>query len=186
MGVIVTDGPAAVQSRHRRSPEIHGGVTIPGAAHIGHHRSQAQLRQVPMPTILVIDPDPDSMEILHALLRFHGFDVLVCREPSAGIAVALEARPAAIVSDVFVRTASGWAILEYLKANARTADIPVMVVTAYATADDEDRARRAGADRFLTKPFRAMEVIEVLTELLSRGPAHPDEVRPRGGEDANS
>jgi CheY-like chemotaxis protein len=123
-----------------------------------------------MTRILIIEPDSDSREILRALLGHAGYEVDLCSDPADGIAHALESRPDAILCELFVRTDKGWALLEFLKGNPATAGIPVMVISAYAHQDDQERAERCGAGRFLAKPVHTEAVTAALEDLLAGQP----------------
>jgi len=115
--------------------------------------------------VLIIDPDADAREILQVLLSHAGYEVDVAPEPAAGIALAIQNRPAAIVSELFVRTEEGWALLEYLRSTPLTASIPVVVHSCYSMPDDRARAFRSGAVRFLAKPAEAAEIVDALEQL---------------------
>jgi CheY-like chemotaxis protein len=118
-----------------------------------------------MRTILIIEPDPDSREILRVLLVHHGYRVLESTEPAAGIGTAFQVRPDAIISELFVRTTDGWALLEFLRSSPETTGIPVIVISGHALPDDEARALRSGARQFLSKPVRTSDVLRALVEL---------------------
>jgi two-component system, cell cycle response regulator DivK len=119
-----------------------------------------------MATVLVIDPDPDSREILEALLRHAGHQVSACSEPAAGIGAAVERRPQAILTELFIRTDTGWAILEFLRSSPDTASIPVIAISGFAMPDDQQRALKSGARRFLAKPVCAQAVVEAIRDVV--------------------
>lgn len=119
-----------------------------------------------MATVLVIDPDPDSREILGAVLRNAGYQVACCAEPAEGIAAAVEQRPQAILTELFIRTDTGWAILEFLRSSRDTSCIPVIAVSGYAMPEDQQRALQSGARRFLPKPVCVDAVVEAVRQAV--------------------
>lgn len=103
-------------------------------------------------TVLLVDPDQDSRAIYATLLRHCGYRVLVATDGVAGILLAREHRPDLIVTELFVSSARGWKVPEMLKRDPRTAEIPILALTAYAFTSDEERAYSAGCRGFLPKP----------------------------------
>lgn len=117
-------------------------------------------------TVLLIDPNEDSREIYSLLFAHHGYRVCAVGDPDDGLAVAALDHPSVVVTELFTRTESGWRILDALRANPATADIPVIVLTAYALPDD--RARASSADVFLPKPCAVQRVVGEADRLCHR------------------
>ena len=109
-------------------------------------------------TVLVIDGDRDSADICSVLLRHHGFRVAVARDAEAGLSLARDGRPAVVITELFERSRTGWAVLDALGSRPETAGIPVIVVSAHALP--ADRAAASGAAVFLSKPAYPREVLE--------------------------
>lgn len=109
-------------------------------------------------TILIIDDDRDNADICSALLRHHGFHVEVARDTEAGMSLVLNARPALVITGLFERTPTGWAVLDALGSRPETAGIPVIVVSAHVLPADREAA--SGADVFLAKPVYPHEVLD--------------------------
>lgn len=109
-------------------------------------------------TILVIDDDRDSAEICSALLRHHGFHVEVARDAEAGMSLVRTARPAVVITELFERTLTGWAVLDALGSRPEAAGIPVIVLSAHAHPADREAASRA--DVFLAKPAYPRDVLD--------------------------
>lgn len=108
-------------------------------------------------TVLVIDDDRDNAAICTAMLRHHGFSVLVAEDADTGVALAREQRPAVVVTELFARTGTGWAVLEALRALPETAATPVIVLSAHVLPADREAA--AGASVFLPKPAYPLHVL---------------------------
>lgn len=77
---------------------------------------------------------------------------MLAKDGVAGILLARDHRPELIVTELFVPSARGWKVPEVLKGDSRTAQIPILALTAYAFASDEERAYAAGCEGFLPKP----------------------------------
>lgn len=108
-------------------------------------------------TILIIDNDRDNADICSALLRHHGFHVEVAHDTEAGMSLVLNARPAVVITELFERTLTGWAVLDALGSRPETAGVPVIVVSAHALP--ADRKAASSADVFLAKPVYPHEVL---------------------------
>lgn len=119
-------------------------------------------------TVLLVDPDEDSQNINAALLRHCGYRVLQARNGVEGILLARKERPDLIVTELFVPSARGWKVPELLRRDHRTAQIPILALTAYAFTTDEERAWSAGCDGFLSKPCEPSRVMQEVRRLLTR------------------
>jgi two-component system, cell cycle response regulator DivK len=121
-----------------------------------------------MARILVVEDSPDNRELLLVLLRRVGHEVLACADGAEGIALAQQQLPDAIIMDLRMPKIDGWTAVQLLKADIRTARIPVLAITANALREAEQRARALGCDAFLVKPFRLTALLAVLDTLLAR------------------
>lgn len=119
-------------------------------------------------TILVIDDDPLSRDMIQAFLEREGFAVVTASRGEEGIQLARELRPAAITLDVLMPNMDGWAVLAALKSDRRTHDIPVIMLTV---AEDRQRGYALGASDFLTKPIDWNRLGDVLHR-YAEAPGH--------------
>lgn len=141
-----------------RVPEGHAGWPSPGI-------------------VLIIDPDPDSRCIYATLLRHLGYRVAEARNGVHGILAAREQQPDLIVTELFVPSGRGWKVPELLKRDPRTAEIPIVALTAHALPGDEERALSAGCDRYLAKPCEPLRLLQEIRRMLRpvRGQADASE-----------
>jgi GAF domain-containing protein/CheY-like chemotaxis protein len=109
--------------------------------------------------VLVIDDDPAVRELMGRYLGREGFRVIVAAGGDEGLRLAREKRPDAITLDVMMPGLDGWAVLGALKADAATADIPVVMLTI---VDDRNLGYALGAAEYLTKPIDRDRLIAVL------------------------
>src|SRR5487761_1729277 len=102
--------------------------------------------------ILVVDDVDVNVKLLEAKLASEYFNVLAANDGEGALRIAQEERPDLILLDVMMPRMDGFEVCRRLKADARTADIPVVMVTALTEAADRVRGLEAGADDFLSKP----------------------------------
>jgi two-component system cell cycle response regulator DivK len=127
-----------------------------------------------LPRVLVVDDDPDNRRIVTTVLTVAGYAVLEAGGGEEGVAMAVRERPDVILLDLAMPGVDGWEAARRLKADARTADIPVIALTAFALRGDEERARAAGCDGYVSKPCRPQTIRDVVRDTLATG-------RDRGG-----
>ena len=103
--------------------------------------------------ILIVEDNPDGMEIMRARLDALGYEVITAYDGQEGLAVALERLPDLILLDVMMPKMDGYQVCKALKAVENTKDIPVIFVTALNEVKDEARGFKLGAADFITKPI---------------------------------
>jgi CheY-like chemotaxis protein len=122
-----------------------------------------------MARVLVIDDEPDVRWLLRLSLERVGHEVILAEDGLRGVAMAQRQRPDAIVLDLMMPVMDGYGVLEALAKDARTAALPVLVLTAKAIPEEEARVTGAGAKRFLTKPFDPDDLASEVERLLDAG-----------------
>jgi CheY-like chemotaxis protein len=120
-----------------------------------------------MPRVLVVEDNAVNLELVVALLEHEGCEVLVAETADAGLGLARTGCPDLILMDVQLPGMTGYEATRHLKADPRTAKIPVVALTAQAMRGDEARAAEAGCVGYLTKPLDADSFREVLRRFLS-------------------
>ncbi len=121
-------------------------------------------------TLLVIDDDPDSRDLLKRMLEKDGYAVLTASGGAEGLALAKEHQPELITLDVMMPSMDGWAVLSALKADPATAEIPVVMMTM---VDDKPMGFALGASDYLTKPIDKSRVLQVVSRRIA---PHGDDV----------
>jgi adenylate cyclase len=116
-------------------------------------------------TVLVVDDDPASRDLLATNLRREGYQIVQARGGDEALELAFKLRPDAITLDVLMPKTDGWAVLGALKANPALCDIPVIMVTV---APDRGIGLSLGAAEVMTKPVDRAELTSLLRNLLSR------------------
>jgi two-component system cell cycle response regulator len=128
--------------------------------------------------ILVVDDIPANVKLLEARLLAEYFDVLTADDGYKALAICEQAHVDVILLDIMMPGIDGFEVCERLKANPRTAHIPVVMVTALDQPSDRVRGLKAGADDFLTKPVNDLQLISRVKSLV-RLKALSDELRIR-------
>jgi len=116
--------------------------------------------------IVVIDDDPDSLEVARYILDFYGANVYTAMNGKEGIELVQRIHPRFVISDLSMPTMDGWGFITALKEQSDQAEIPVIALTAHAMKGDRERAIEAGFHSYLTKPLTASTFIDQLLALL--------------------
>lgn len=128
--------------------------------------------------ILVVDDIPANVKMLEARLLAEYFDVLTAENGFAALDICEKTQVDLILLDIMMPGIDGFTVCERLKANPRTAHIPVVMVTALDQPSDRVRGLKAGADDFLTKPVNDLQLMSRVKSLL-RLKVLSDELRVR-------
>jgi CheY-like chemotaxis protein len=116
--------------------------------------------------VLVVDNEPDSIEIAATLLNAYGASVITAANGKVGFEKATTERPNFIISDISMPIMSGWDMVAKLKNQPITSDIPVIALTAHGMEGDRERAMAAGFHNHLTKPLDPIHFIRDLLQLM--------------------
>lgn len=117
--------------------------------------------------VLVVEDDEPNRELLVWRLERQGYRTVAAPTGQQGIDAALEHGPHLILLDMGLPQLDGWAVVKLLKADPRTAGIPVMALTAHAMPGDRERALAAGCDDYQTKPVEFTELFAKIGRLLA-------------------
>jgi len=120
-----------------------------------------------MPKILLVEDNELNRDMLTRRLVKRGFEVLVATDGPAGLVLARQSPPDLILLDMSLPGLDGWEVSRQLKADAQTATIPLIALTAHAMAEDRAKALAAGCDEFATKPVELTALLAKIDALLS-------------------
>ncbi len=118
-------------------------------------------------SILVIEDSASVRRLIEVCLRVLDVELMAAEDGLKGLEAARENIPDVIVLDVGLPGMDGWEVLGHLRAEEATRDIRVLVLTAHAQPEIAEQAVQGGADDFMTKPFRPMELRERIEKLLA-------------------
>lgn len=117
-------------------------------------------------TVLVVDDNPDNVDILRTFLESRGFAAITASDGPAAIARVNEARPALVLLDVMLPGMSGWEVCRTIKTHPELSDIRVVMVTAKGTWEDKHEGMRAGADDYVVKPIDIQDLAKKIERNL--------------------
>lgn len=111
--------------------------------------------------VLIVEDNEKNLKLTRDLLQVKGYRTIEAADAGTGIALAREHVPRVVLMDIQLPDMDGVAALAELRADPRTASIPVIAVTAFAMAGDRERFLAAGFDDYVTKPIdiRAFPVL---------------------------
>jgi two-component system, cell cycle response regulator DivK len=116
--------------------------------------------------ILVIEDQEDNRRILRDLLSSVGYELIEAENGEDGVAAAAAARPDLILMDIQLPLLDGYEATRRIKAQPALSAIPIIAVTSYALSGDEDKARAAGCEGYVTKPFSPRKLLAKIREYL--------------------
>lgn len=118
--------------------------------------------------MLVVDDEPAIRFICRVNLRDAGLHALEAADGETGLSVARSERPDIILLDIMLPGMDGWRVAEELAADSRTAEIPIVFLSARSEHADQVRAYEAGGIAYVTKPFDPIVLGETVSTALER------------------
>ena len=128
-------------------------------------------RSVEGSLVLIVEDDEDSRAVYREALEARGAEVLVAMTGPDGLSLARTRRPDVILMDISIPDMDGWTVTTQLKEDPETADIHVIVVTAYAFPEDRGRAARLACSALLTKPCGPIRILAEIDRVLGAASA---------------
>jgi two-component system cell cycle response regulator DivK len=116
--------------------------------------------------ILVVEDSDDNRRILRDLFSMAGYDVIEAHDGAEGVIKAGEHRPDLILMDIQMPVMDGYGATRLIKADPALKAIPVIAVTSYALSGDEEKARTAGCDGYIAKPFSPRQMLAKVREII--------------------
>jgi two-component system chemotaxis response regulator CheY len=120
-----------------------------------------------MPTVLYVEDDQEQRSMMRVILRDQNLTLLEAVNGQEALEKIERQRPDLILLDLFMPKVDGIGVLEAVKSNSDTYHIPIIVVSAWPTGDNRDRARKAGATDFITKPYDPFELVKIVKKYLT-------------------
>lgn len=119
--------------------------------------------------ILVVEDNAANLELVRYLLSYSGYAVLEARDGAQGVETALRELPDLIVCDLQMPLLDGYQVLARLRADATTAAIVVVAVTAFSMPNDRQKVITAGFDGYLSKPIEPERFVAQIEAFLPPG-----------------
>jgi two-component system cell cycle response regulator DivK len=116
--------------------------------------------------ILVVEDQEDLRGVLRTLLTGSGYDMIEAADGQAGVEQAKAERPDLILMDIQMPVVDGYEATRRIKADPDLKATPIIAVSSFAMKGDEERARAAGCDHYVTKPYSPMQLLRVIRGYL--------------------
>jgi two-component system phosphate regulon response regulator PhoB len=121
------------------------------------------------PKILVVDDEPDAVELIEFNLKGAGFDVVTATDGNDALKKARTFSPDLLILDLMLPEVDGLEVCKVLRRDSATASLPIIMLTAKAAEIDRVLGLELGADDYITKPFSPRELVLRVKNLLRRG-----------------
>ncbi len=120
------------------------------------------------PKVLVVDDEIHIVQVVAIKLRNNGFDVITCENGAQALQLATNEKPDIIVADFQMPVMTGLELVQNLRSNPDTADIPVVMLTARGFAIQDRQAEDLKISVCLSKPFSPRELLQSIEEVLKK------------------
>ena len=141
-----------------------------------------------MAKILVVEDNALNIKLFCDLLSAHGHETQGVTDSREALAAARAFHPDLVITDIQLPHVSGLELMQLIRADETLRSVPIMAVTAYSGAGDDERIRAAGAQAYVSKPISVMRFAEAVEALLEAGPIRELEVATHeaGGPDTGT
>ena len=116
--------------------------------------------------ILVVEDEESLLKLESILFTSKGYAVTGARDGKSALEAIAADRPDLVVLDIMLPDLDGFELCRAIKGNPETSALPVIMLTAKKSSQDLERGRLAGANAYITKPFKSLKVLEVIEGLL--------------------
>ena len=120
--------------------------------------------------ILVVKDKEDLRGVLRDLLTGSGYTIIEAADGEAGVAKARSEHPELILMDIQMPVIDGYEATRRIKVDPALKPIPIVAVSSFAMKGDEEKARAAGADHYVTKPYSPMQLLRLIRGFLGDKP----------------
>lgn len=117
-------------------------------------------------SILIVDDNIDNLDLTRILLECEGFEVRVAEDAEAALTSLATHRPHLILMDIQLPGMDGLELTRRLRLDPARRDVIIVALSAYAMKSDEDSARLAGCDRYVTKPINTRTFVDTIRGYL--------------------
>jgi CheY-like chemotaxis protein len=122
---------------------------------------------IPYGPILVVEDMPNILDLLTVTLKFKGYPVVTATNGQEALESIQQERPALIITDILMPKMDGFTLVQTLRTNVKTSQIPIIVLSAtYVSPEDKSFALKLGAVRFMEKPIDTGDFLLTVAEVL--------------------
>ena len=117
--------------------------------------------------ILAVEDQEDNMQILRDLLTSAGYEIIEAENGEEALAAVAKRRPDLILMDIQIPIIDGYEATRRIKADPALRSIPIIAVTSHALSEGEEKARAAGCDDFVAKPYSPRQLLAKIRQYLT-------------------
>jgi CheY-like chemotaxis protein len=125
------------------------------------------------PRVLVVDDNVTNLKLIEYLLQSKGYDVHTAMDAESALELVYSVKPGLVLMDLQLPGMDGLSLTRKLKADPSTQKVVILAVTAYAMKGDEERARVAGCDGYITKPIDTRTLPMLVARYLAEAGQQP-------------
>jgi len=116
-------------------------------------------------TVLYVEDNEYNLKMVRQLLAHTSYRLIEATDGEMGVATALKEMPDLILMDIQLPKLSGLDATRRLRADPKTAEVPIVVITSFALSGDDQKAKDAGASAYLSKPYSPRELLQMIRKL---------------------
>jgi len=121
-----------------------------------------------MKKILIIEDEKNLVELLQVNFESAGFQVIFAWDGEEGLIKTMAEKPDAVILDLRLPVLNGWDVCRAVKANTKTKNIPIIILTAATQKSDYLESKNVGCDAYITKPFDPIELVKIVGGILNK------------------
>jgi CheY-like chemotaxis protein len=138
-------------------------------------KNELRIQDDDVPTILLIEDNPDILENLTEFLELEGYKILAANNGKRGLELAAEFIPDLIICDVLMHEMDGYEVLRLLLDTTKTHDIPFIFSTSMSEKVDREEAMKLGGADYIVKPFELNALLKMVKDCIQKRAKSEDE-----------
>lgn len=127
-----------------------------------------KVESAPCMTVLIVDDDPDSLELIDRYVKYGGYESLIVDSGVEAIEIVKKEKPEAIILDAVMPEVTGLDVIRWAKKNEETRDIPIIMISALGQEIKLILDEETQADHYFSKPFSGKELLIILDKLVNQ------------------
>ena len=148
--------------------EVKLPITTAGAHKTNGHKTQLECESIKGKLILVVDDEPESLDLVKKVLIHEGAEAMVACSAKEALRILSETSISLLISDIAMPNMNGYELIEKIRKMQSMTNLPAIALSAYAKDTDAKKALDAGFDSFLSKPFEKEELLATIQTTLQR------------------
>jgi two-component system cell cycle response regulator DivK len=117
--------------------------------------------------IMIVEDQEDNRRILRDLLTSVGCELVEAVDGDSALGIAQGGHPDLILMDIHLPGLDGYQVMRQMRADPDLRTVPIIAITSYAMSGDEEKAKAAGCDAYIAKPFRPRDVLAKIRQFIT-------------------